>query len=165
MATKQDFTAEEWGKVMDSAMLASVAITAAEPHGLWGTLQEGWANAKGLAAGRSSEAPLVRDVVAALATSEARSSVSASIKARLAGVKSASEVVDRALAAVTEASKVLDAKGGADATAFKKWIYGNAEAVAESSTEGGFLGFGGVKVSEKERATLDHIAQALGIPA
>jgi hypothetical protein len=34
--------------------------------------------------------------------------------------------------------------------------------VADASTEGGFLGFGGVKVSEAEKATLAEIAAALG---
>ena len=31
--------------------------------------------------------------------------------------------------------------------------------------EGGFLGFGGVKVSDAEKATLDDIAKALGTTA
>jgi hypothetical protein len=37
--------------------------------------------------------------------------------------------------------------------------------VAEASTEGGFLGFGGVKVSDAEKATLADIAKALGTAA
>jgi hypothetical protein len=35
--------------------------------------------------------------------------------------------------------------------------------VAEASTEGGFLGFGGVRVSEAEKATLAEISGALGV--
>jgi hypothetical protein len=37
--------------------------------------------------------------------------------------------------------------------------------VAEASKEGGFLGFGGVQVSEAEKATLAEIAAALGTRA
>jgi hypothetical protein len=37
--------------------------------------------------------------------------------------------------------------------------------VAEASKEGGFLGFGGVQVSEAEKATLAEIATALGTSA
>jgi len=33
--------------------------------------------------------------------------------------------------------------------------------VAEAALEGGFLGFGGVKVSDAEEATLDDIAKPL----
>jgi len=34
--------------------------------------------------------------------------------------------------------------------------------VAEASSEGGFLGIGGVQVSDKEKATLSEISKALG---
>jgi hypothetical protein len=37
--------------------------------------------------------------------------------------------------------------------------------VAEAAVEGGFLGFGGVRVSDAEKATLDDIAKALGTAA
>jgi hypothetical protein len=37
--------------------------------------------------------------------------------------------------------------------------------VAEAAAEGGFLGFGGVQVSEAEKATLADIAKALGVDA
>jgi hypothetical protein len=33
--------------------------------------------------------------------------------------------------------------------------------VANASSEGGFLGFGGVQVSDAEKATLDEISKAL----
>jgi hypothetical protein len=36
---------------------------------------------------------------------------------------------------------------------------------AEAAAEGGFLGFGGVQVSEAEKATLADIAKALGVDA
>ena len=43
MATKANFTAEEWGKVLSSPMIAGMAITAADPSGVWGLLKEGMA--------------------------------------------------------------------------------------------------------------------------
>ena len=45
--------------------------------------------------------------------------------------------------------------------AFKAWLGAIAERVAEASKEGGFLGFGGVQVSDAEKATLAEIAGAL----
>jgi hypothetical protein len=43
MANKASFSAEEWSRVVASPMVTSTAITAAEPSGLWGLLQEGMA--------------------------------------------------------------------------------------------------------------------------
>lgn len=63
MTAKQNFTAEEWAKLIESSMLASVAITASEPSGLWGMMQEGFANARGIVAGSSSDCGLVKEVV------------------------------------------------------------------------------------------------------
>lgn len=163
MATKADFSTEEWGKLVESAMLASVAITAADPHGLWGFLQEGWATASGLAAARTNPTPLVAEVGAALGTSEGRTIAQDQFKARMAGAKAA-DVVSRSVSELGDVAKLLDAKGGADAMPFKQWLYANAQRVAEAGTEGGFMGFGGVKVSENEKATLAQLAQALGLP-
>jgi hypothetical protein len=52
----------------------------------------------------------------------------------------------------------------AEADGFKRWIVGVGKNVAEASNEGGFLGFGGTKVSEAEKQALQAIAQALGVP-
>jgi hypothetical protein len=49
MADKSSFTADEWKLLLESVMMASIAITAAEPHGLWGLLQESFAGGAELA--------------------------------------------------------------------------------------------------------------------
>jgi hypothetical protein len=47
MASKSSFTPEEWSRLVASPVVASMAITAADPGGLWSLLQEsmssGWA--------------------------------------------------------------------------------------------------------------------------
>ena len=164
MAAKADFTAQEWSQLIESAMLASVAVTAAEPSGLWGTLQEGFATATGLAGARTSETPLIKEIVTSLTTSEGRTIATDAIKLRFKGVQ-ASDAVQKSITAIAAASKILDTKAGPDAGPVKAWIYANAERVAQASSEGGFLGFGGQKVSEKERATLAQLSTALGLPA
>ena len=55
----------------------------------------------------------------------------------------------------------MDTKAPNEAVAFKDWLKQVAQKTAEASTEGGFLGFGGVQVSEAEKATLAEIASAL----
>jgi len=53
MANKQSFTPEEWTKILESVMLAGMAVSAAEPSGLWGLLKEGVASSSALAAAKS----------------------------------------------------------------------------------------------------------------
>jgi hypothetical protein len=74
-------------------------------------------------------------------------------------------VVPRSLALLGEVSTILDAKAPADAGPFKAFLNEVAEKVAEAASEGGFLGFGGVPVSDAEKATLAQIAGALGTSA
>jgi hypothetical protein len=45
----------------------------------------------------------------------------------------------------------------------KTWLMGISQSAAEASKEGGFLGFGGVQVSDAEKATLTDIKSALRI--
>ena len=40
MASKQDFTPEEWNKILQSPMLVGIAVSMADPSGLWGALKE-----------------------------------------------------------------------------------------------------------------------------
>ena len=49
MANKASFTPEEWKQLLESPMLASIAVTAAEPSGLWGMLKESFAAGGALA--------------------------------------------------------------------------------------------------------------------
>ncbi len=83
------------------------------------------------------------------------------LRKRFAGAKPA-DIVKRSLDNLREVSTILDAKAPGDAPAFKAWLRGISQKVAEASTEGGFLGFGGVQVSEAEKATLADISKALG---
>ena len=40
MANKASFTPDEWTKVMESVAVTGMAVTAADPSGLWGMLKE-----------------------------------------------------------------------------------------------------------------------------
>jgi hypothetical protein len=166
MANKQSFTPEEWTKVLESVTLAGVAVTAAEPSGLWGTLKEGFASASTLAASKldPSSSELVKAVIAEFETAQGRSAMQDALRKRFAGAKPA-EVVQRSLDNLREVSAILNAKAPGDAPAFKAWLRGISQKVAEASPEGGFLGFGGVQVSEAEKATLADISKALGTSA
>lgn len=51
-----------------------------------------------------------------------------------------------------------------DAAAYKLWLLETAAAVCAAAGTGGFLGFGGERISEKEQAFLDELAAAFDIP-
>jgi hypothetical protein len=68
-----------------------------------------------------------------------------------------------AVEGLRQVAALLDAKAPGDAAAFKTWLQSIGQHVAEASKEGGFLGFGGVQVSEAEKATLAQISTALSL--
>jgi hypothetical protein len=162
MATKASFTSEEWQQVLASPMLAAMAVTAADPSGLFGLLKEGFAASRALAEAKAdaSSGELIRAVVADLETSEGRDIVRDGLKAAVAGGKTA-DIKPRAVESLRQVARLLESKAPADAAGFKTWLGAIAERVAEASTEGGFLGFGGVQVSDAEKATLAEIGAAL----
>ena len=108
---------------------------------------------------------LVAAVTADLETEGGQSKLQKALHRRFAEVTNPADFVQHSLITLREASAILDAREPADAAAFKAWLFGVSQKVAEAASEGGFLGFGGVQVSDAERATLDDIAKALGIAA
>ena len=108
--------------------------------------------------------PLIKAVVDDFATSEGRAVARDGLKDSLSGKKPA-EVKTACIEILRRADSVLTAKAPGDAAAFKNWLREISENVAEASTEGGFLGIGGVVVSDTEKATLAEISSALKLPS
>ena len=166
MANKQDFTSEEWTKILQSPMLAGIAVSTADPSGLWGTLKEAAASSSAIATAKldAGSNELIKAVIADIETSEGRSALQSALRNCFADAEPA-HCVERSLANLQEVSAILDVKAPADAVAFKTWLRGISQKVADASTEGAFLGFGGVQVSDAEKATLADISKALGMTA
>jgi hypothetical protein len=166
MANKQSFSPEEWNKVMESVALSGMAVTAADPSGLIGLLQESFASAGALIKAKSDAGAgeLIKAVVAEFETSEGRSAVREALKKRFADAKPA-DISQRSIAALGEVSALLDRKAPQDAAAFKQLLSTISTKVADAAKEGGVLGFGGQKVSDAEKATLTDIAKVLGVAA
>ncbi len=164
MANKRDFTPEEWTMVLQSPMLVGIAISTADPSGLWGTLKEAAASSSALAAAKldAGSNDLIKAVIGDIETSEGRTVVQKALRDCFAGAEP-SHCVHRSLANLREVSLVLDAKAPDDAAGFKTWLCGISQKVAEASAEGAFLGLGGVQVSDAEKATLADISKALGM--
>ena len=166
MANKQSFTPDEWIKILESPVLTGMAVSAADPNGLWGTIKEAVASRSAIRAlmREPSSSELIRTVIADFQSGEGRTAIQDALQKRLSGAKPA-DIVQRSLANLREVSAIVDEKAPDDAADFKAWLRGIGQMVAEASLEGGFLGIGGVRVSEAEKATLADIERALSAPA
>jgi hypothetical protein len=164
MANKANFTPEEWKTLLEGAMMSGLAVTAAEPSGILGVLKESFASSKALIEGRSGSDELVRAIEAEFETSEGRTFAKEGFREKLAGAKAA-ELKAKCMDTLKQVAAILEAKAPADAEAVKKWYYHIGEKVAEADAEGGFLGFGGTKVTDAEKAALAEISSALKLTA
>jgi hypothetical protein len=159
MALKEAFAPDEWARVVGAPMLAGIAVTAAEPGGLWGAVKESVAVAGAVREGRGD--PLIAEIASAYETAEGRELARGVLKEQARG-KPPAAVVDAAVAELGAVAALVAAKAPQAAPGFRDWLKGIAARVADAGSEGGFLGFGGEKVSAAERATLERIAAALG---
>ncbi len=145
-------------------MMAGIAVSAAQPSGLWGLLKESFASGTALVTAKMDPGsnPLIKAVVADFESG--RSIARDGVKAQLTGSKPG-EIKAKSIETLRQAGAVIDAKARDDAAVFKGWLRQISQHVAEAATEGGFLGIGGVRVSESEKATLTEISSALKLPA
>ena len=165
MADKTTFTREEWTLLLESPMMAGMAITAADPSGLWGLLKESFAGGSALVKVMVDPGanPLVKALANDFSTSEARSTARDGLKTKFANSQPA-DVKTKSIEALRQVSAVLAAKAPGDAAAFKSWLRQISQGTAEAASEGGgLLGIGGVQVSDAEKATLAEISATLGI--
>jgi hypothetical protein len=136
MANKQNFTPAEWAKVLESTMVAGLAVSAADPSGWWGTLKEAMASRSALAASKFVVSnDLVKAVIADLETGEGRSALQEALRKQVAAAKP-TEIVQRSLENLREVSAILDEKAPDDAAAFKGFLRGISQKVAEACVEG-----------------------------
>ena len=166
MTDKSNFTPDEWKLLLESVTMAGIAVTAADPSGLWGLLKESFAEGSALMQAKMDPAsnPLIKAVVADFETAQGRSAARDGLQEKLAGSKPP-EIKAKCIEVLRQAGALVDAKASGDAAAFKSWLRQISQHVAEAANEGGFLGIGGVPVSETEKATLTEISSALRLAA
>lgn len=161
MASKADFTPEEWKTIVAAAPMVGLAVTCASPNGPLGVLKEmlsmGMAMAEMLQKGSSN--PLIADLAADLKARQTRPEPPE-------GIKDAEQAKELALRHIKAVNDLIEKKiAGPEADDFKKWLLNIGRRVAEASNEGGIFGFGGKQVSDAEKNVLRQIAFALGQPA
>lgn len=156
--TPSPFTDEEWNLVRLAPWTVAIGVAEADPGGLLHHQKELMALVHSVYDVRDHphESWVVNKVVDDLTATDAESD-------HLTPVHDAGngDIHDGVLARCRELREVLDSVVPDQAAAYTAWLMELATGVAEAATEGGFLGFGGVRVSDRERSMLTEIEQAL----
>ena len=108
MADKTSFTKDEWALLLKSPMIAGMAVTAADPSGLWGLLKESFAGGAALSkvATDANANALIKAVVADFSTSEGRSAARDGLKAEFPAAKPA-EIKTKSVDLLRQVSALL----------------------------------------------------------
>ena len=166
MTTKADFDAEQWQLILDVPVMIGMGVMIAGKSGL-GTMKESFAMTKEMidAVKGHSDNELIQSVVNARLKDKEKSSAETLSNNPYAG-QGREALVDAAVEKCQQVCTLLNEKcSEAEAMEYKQWSMHIGEKVAMAASEGGFLGFGGVQVSEEEKQALARISQALGVEA
>ena len=160
MTTRADYTDDEWAGLVRAPILAGGYIAVADMSffGMIGEMQ-GLVRAMAERPAPAEAADLIGSVLEDLRAREA-----AKEKVELPETKSSTTQAGQLVHQLGLDLEVLDKKSTPEETrAFKAWLIDIARAVAEASKEGGFLGIGAVRVSDKEQRALATLKQELGV--
>jgi hypothetical protein len=148
-ALKSKYPDNVWTKVRVAPVAAAELVITSSPSGALGALKEISALGDAMAATRQAAAPtsLLGMAFEAEPSDEE--------------VKSVSHDPPALLALIREAVGAVAARNPTDAAAYGSFLVDVATRVAESSKEGGFLGFGGTRVSEAEAAMIEQIKSSV----
>jgi hypothetical protein len=164
MATKSDFTAQEWEVLRDAPHLVMLSVATAGASGLIGSLKEAFAPAAAIVAAAKGSNELLRSICDRAELKAAQQSLRNTIK--MSGDLKTLRDQLQTLAAdkAREATVILKSKGSTDdLDGYRKLLVDIADRTAKAAKEGSFMGFGGEWVSENERAAISRISQALDL--
>jgi hypothetical protein len=165
MATKSAFTDQEWSTLRDVPQVVALAVAFSGASGVVGTLKEAFSSSASLVEGMKSESELIRSLCSREEISAGQQALRGSLPQIKGGdLASAKQKLSQlAVEKAQAALEILRSKGSPqDVDAYRSFVKGLGERVAQSAKEGGFLGFGGERVSEAERQMLASLDSALG---
>ncbi len=140
MATKADYTPEEWQVIQWAVVDTMTYVSMADPR-MWDSFKEAGAAARVIATAKSSAANLlVRDIAGDVRTKRDK-------EATANPAEFGTEVVER----ITQAVALITEKDPADVAAFKEFIVALAQATAEAVKD---VGAAEADAIEKIRAAL-----------
>lgn len=174
MITKESFTVEEWAQIISAPASIGALVVTADPSGPLGLIGEFRAILSSMQAyvdAHAADTPLMgalKEHMSNQPTEQEQEQLKQWAETQQEQMKnnrpnSPEELQQRVRETVSAVLSMLRGKGATEAevASFKAMMVGVAEAVAEASKEGGFLGFGGVRVSDKEQSILTQIESEL----
>jgi hypothetical protein len=162
MTTQPAFTTEEWNLLRIVPSLVAGGVSAADPSGIFGSIKEATAGMRGMIGSLQQDSK--GGLLAAMFADKSMPGMpdlktlvgEGNREQQIANLKSA------VLTRIKEAANLVSRKATPEeAQAYKQMIMGVAEKTANASKEGGFLGFGGVRVSSAEQSFLNEVKAAL----
>lgn len=169
--TNNTFTDEEQFLLMSVPAMIGSAVSMSEKSGVIGTVKEAMSNAKSLISGikeyptnqvLKNVLPIIEERKEALEYAQKYKQKALS-RMKEKGIDNPDKFKQQLLQDCNEVAKILDAKASnQDKHEYKEWAMAIAEKVAMASKEGGFLGFGGQRVSPGEVEIINDVALALG---
>jgi small-conductance mechanosensitive channel len=160
MTSRSDFTDDEWERLGRAPLVVAMAISLADPGGPLETFKESSAALRTLAeaardGGYGEFVQSVAQDVAARA--QRRQTPLGDFKPDRGNAR------QEVLAELRTVNALLQQKATPEELAeFREWLRTAAQRAALAATEGGFLGFGGERVSEREQQMLETIGRIFG---
>jgi hypothetical protein len=167
MALKDTFTEDEWFLLLSTPSMIGASVAAAGQSG-FGTIKEAVASLETIA-GAAKAYPSNELITELVKRAENRDEAKAQANkyTEMAKTKLQGKTPDLLTAEMLDDTKkavaLLQQKAPGALDDYKQWSLAVAEKVANAAKEGGFLGFGGERVSEGEKALIDNIKGALGV--
>lgn len=160
---RADFTDQEWTRLGRAPLVAAMAISIADPGGPLEVLKESSAALRTIAEAAKEGG------YGAFVTAVARHTAAAASRREnpLGGFRpTGPDAREQILDELRRVEALLVAKADDDeADEYREWLRVSAQRSAMAAREGGFLGIGGQRVSEREQEMLGRLGEIFGTPA
>ena len=161
MSSKTDYTNEEWTTVLSAAYFSALLIIVSDLNVAF--FKELAALSKAImGSGAESESDLIKAIALDFSSKETQEEIKPELE-KIQKQKDPQALKDSMLESITGAADLVKAKSAEDGKIYRNWLFYLAQKTAEGSKEGGFLGIGAVRISDREHSALDELALALGV--
>jgi hypothetical protein len=160
MTSRSDFTDDEWERLGRAPVVVAMAISIADPGGPIETLRESSAALRTVAeAAKDGDYGEFVQAVAQEVAGKAKRRESPLGDFRPDRANARADI----LAELRAVNALLKEKATPEELAeFREWLRTAGQRAALAATEGGFLGFGGERVSEREQQMLETVGRIFG---
>ncbi len=162
MTTKATFSTDEWNLLRSVPAILAAGVSTSDPSGLFGSLKEAAGGMRGMieALKEATGSELAQEMLAD------RSMPGMPDPKSLLGEGSREEqMANFRKASFEQVQKAVDLLGAKatpeETSAYKTMLMKVADTAANAAKEGGFLGFGGERVSANEQSYLDELKGVL----